>query len=468
MRFREFRIVNEDVTTQRASIELSQAIVDYVNANPKLAKAGTTFNLKDIPAAQKILDGFAKYTKVNNSITGISDLINNTQITFEHLPPRVNGYWNETRKVIALNPDKFDPKVTSVLGYAPNKKAVGSTLTHELQHGLDYFSGAQMGRLPMQIDVNALNRELAKVGGDPAKLSTEMAMRYNYFNNDPYWRKQIGKPYNPNVATSYDRPQYMKDPIEVNARLTQGMDDFARAVQGPEAEKWINSYKAMPELTIKQLFQAHNIEDLFPKGVNDPEYKKLLKRAAKFMDMELRYPSNISALRNPTFMQKVIGFLTGVDATNPAEILPRGSGAVKAAIRRVFVAPDAVLEKLVIGKLTKQAASTLFKSIPYIGWGIAAILAGDRLLKGDPTGAGLELASGAGGFVTAIPTMATICARDLYGECYQDPETGQMAKLEQDMVSDPQGTQQRISDLASKIQTTIKSKVDAYIQAAKK
>ena len=418
MRFKEFRIVREDVTTQRASIELSQAIVDYVNANPKLAKEGTTFMLRDVPAAQKILDGFAKYTKVSPSITGISDLINNTQVTFEHMPPRVNGYWNETRKVIALNPDKFDPKITSVLGYAPNPKAIGSTLTHELQHGLDYFTGAQMGRLPMQIDVNALNQELAKVGGNPAKLSTDMAMRYNYFNNDPYWRKQIGKPYNPNVATSYDRLQYIKDPIEVNARLTQSMDDFARAVQGPQAEQWINSYKAMPEQTIKELFRAHHIEDLFPKGVNDPEYKKLLKRATKFMDMELRYPSNISALRNPTFMQKVIGFLTGVDATNPAEILPRGAGAVKAAIRRVFVAPDAMLEKLVFNSFNKQATRALFKSIPYIGWGIAAILAGDRLLKGDPTGAGLELASSAGSFATAIPTMAVICARDLYGECY--------------------------------------------------
>ena len=43
-----------------------------------------------------------------------------------------------------------------------------------------------------------------------------------------------------------------------------------------------------------------------------------------------------------------------------------------------------------------------------------------------------------------------------------------MAKLEEDMALDPKGTQERIDSLTTQIQTLIKTKFDAYMQAAKR
>jgi hypothetical protein len=81
----------------------------------------------------------------------------------------------------------------------------------------------------------------------------------------------------------------------------------------------------------------------------------------------------------------------------------------------------------------------------------------DRLIKGDVPGAGLELVSGVGSLVTAIPTTAYQAARDLYGEYYTHADSGDPAVLEYDAAQDPQGTEQRVRDLQAKIAAELKA-----------
>jgi hypothetical protein len=92
-----------------------------------------------------------------------------------------------------------------------------------------------------------------------------------------------------------------------------------------------------------------------------------------------------------------------------------GKSAISGAVRRIA------------GPLiTKTLGSTALKSIPIVGAGIGAMFAIGRLLKGDVLGAGLDLTSGLGGPLTAIPAFAASVARDTYAGVYgvqpeQDP-----------------------------------------------
>lgn len=93
----------------------------------------------------------------------------------------------------------------------------------------------------------------------------------------------------------------------------------------------------------------------------------------------------------------------------------RGGGSVKDAVRRV-AGPI----------LGKALGRTALKSIPIVGAGIGAAFAASRLLQGDVVGAGVELASGVAGPLTAVPALTASVARDTYASVYgvqpeQDP-----------------------------------------------
>lgn len=93
----------------------------------------------------------------------------------------------------------------------------------------------------------------------------------------------------------------------------------------------------------------------------------------------------------------------------------RAGGSIKAAVRKA-AGP-------IIGKALGRTA---LKSIPLVGAGIGAAFAVSRLLQGDVVGAGVELASGVAGPLTAVPALAASVARDTYASVYgvqpeQDP-----------------------------------------------
>ena len=128
-----------------------------------------------------------------------------------------------------------------------------------------------------------------------------------------------------------------------------------------------------------------------------------------------------------------------------------GKEAVKAAAEKATtkVATEAAekgLEKgLVSGLKSKIAASiakripkalggALAKSVPFLGAAIGGAFAIPRLLRGDYSGAALEVGSGVGSAATAIPLTALLIAKDVYQDVYgmspeKDPQSAERMKL---------------------------------------
>jgi hypothetical protein len=103
-------------------------------------------------------------------------------------------------------------------------------------------------------------------------------------------------------------------------------------------------------------------------------------------------------------------------ATRSATLARAGGASVKSAIRRA-AGPI----------IAKGLGSTALKSIPLVGAVAGVGFAVDRLTKGDVLGAGLDLMSGLGGPLTAIPALVASTARDVYSSVYgvqpeADPE----------------------------------------------
>jgi hypothetical protein len=196
----------------------------------------------------------------------------------------------------------------------------------------------------------------------------------------------------------------------------------------------------------------------------NPEFQKLYARIFKFMQAELEPGGIIAQAQKDGFKNwnKATQALGG--QTPKATFIERfiqqvvkGAEAVKdvakLALRHIA---DSELKQVLAKQLPKMLAKGVLKSIPYVGALIGIVFGIDRLIKGDVPGAGLEVVGGVGSLATAIPATAYQAARDLYGEYYVYADSGKPAVFEYDMANDPEGTQQRVSELAEKIEQELK------------
>ena len=126
--------------------------------------------------------------------------------------------------------------------------------------------------------------------------------------------------------------------------------------------------------------------------------------------------------------------------------------ASKTAVKEVSESAIKETAKKSVGKLVAKAGS---ESIPLVGGLIGAAFAVPRMLKGDYFGAGLEVASGVGGIGTSVAGGVLLAARDVYNEVYKNPETGVPASLENDLVTDYDGTKERLTKITNVIDTLI-------------
>ena len=139
------------------------------------------------------------------------------------------------------------------------------------------------------------------------------------------------------------------------------------------------------------------------------------------------------------------------------------------AVQRVPKLAVTALAGIVKQKIGSKIASIVAKSIPIVGTVVALKGAYDKLKSiwnsgqnitgGDIVGAGLDVASTFGSFITTVPATAYAMARELYAEAFVGPK-GELVTLEQDLVADPQGTKQRLNTLVGNITNTIKQEVD--------
>jgi predicted CopG family antitoxin/predicted hydrocarbon binding protein len=126
--------------------------------------------------------------------------------------------------------------------------------------------------------------------------------------------------------------------------------------------------------------------------------------------------------------------------------------ASKTAVKEVSESAIKETAKKSVGKLVAKAGS---ESIPLVGGLIGAAFAVPRMIKGDFFGAGLEVASGVGGVGTSVAGGVLLAARDVYNEVYKNPETGVPASLENDLVTDYDGTKERLTKITNVIDTLI-------------
>ena len=146
------------------------------------------------------------------------------------------------------------------------------------------------------------------------------------------------------------------------------------------------------------------------------------------------------------------------------------------AVQRVPKLAAPALASIIKQQLSGKIANIVARSIPVVGTVVALKGAYDKLKgiwnsgqnisSGDIVGAGLDVASSFGSFITTIPATAYAFARSLYKDAYSGPK-GEPVTLEQDLIADPNGTQQRLNSLVTNITNTIKQEVDVAMAKMK-
>jgi hypothetical protein len=152
---------------------------------------------------------------------------------------------------------------------------------------------------------------------------------------------------------------------------------------------------------------------------------------------------NIRVARQPGALTRAGAYARGLTSARPtrsgsasnmvgsskvASTMAAGLSNAGRAGRRAGV--GAAVRRVAGPIIAKALGSTVLKSIPLLGIGVGAAFAIGRLLKGDVIGAGVDLASGTGGALTAVPALGATVARDTYAEVYgvqpeQDPQFNQ-------------------------------------------
>jgi hypothetical protein len=289
---------------------------------------------------------------------------------------------------------------------------------------------------------------------------------------------------------------YWKDTSEINARLMQASEDLAEFVPSMiknRAEFGMASKET--DSVIRYMLNTNNItvafvdfatEEEFQRALHsglteaeqrkayaNPEFKKLYNRIYKFLEAEMGPGGIITQAAKTGFAdwnKSIPAAASPVEAATRAGFIERFKRTViqgmaivkntaKLAVRYTRMG-DAALTELLKKTMPVLFRKGLLKSVPVAGAVIGVAFSIPYLLKGDVPGAGIELVSGVGSLLTAIPATAYQAARDLYNEYYTYEESGKSAVLEYDLAQDPKGTEQRIQELSAKIAENLKAGIE--------
>lgn len=168
---------------------------------------------------------------------------------------------------------------------------------------------------------------------------------------------------------------------------------------------------------------------------------KILKDGAPAATATRTVGARVTSAVSSTRIAKAIG----AGASRSASLAKLGGTSIKAAVKRA-AGPI----------IAKGLGKTALKSIPIIGAVAGVGFAVDRLVKGDVLGAGLDLVSGLGGPLTAIPALVASTARDVYSSVFgvqpeSDPEVGK-----------------RMSGVQSAVEELVKEQLGSSVQPKQK
>ena len=427
-------------------------------------------------------------------------------------------------KTTLLDPDSYDTfsdyisdrgkqgeKMTIRLKVSDNYdiQDLQSTLTHELGHHLDTIKGRdtiatqRRGIDAKDAELHLHHHNQAKRGEKvattldgkimmPARAPIMLSPKHEKYLIGIVKKAPKAIPGNSNMA-------YWKDTSEINARLMQASEDAADFVPTmlKNREKFgIDSTKI--DDTIRYLLKRHHItvafvdfaseaefqaalstrrltDDEIRRAYAKPEFKKIYNRMYKFLESEMGPGGIMTQAAKTGFANwnKSLPDITpstgSMEATRAGfierfkKVVIQGQAIVKTAVAKALRynrMADAALTDLLKKSMPVLFSKGLLKSIPVAGAVIGVAFGIQRLLKGDVPGAGIELVSGIGSLLTAIPATAYQAARDLYGEYYTHADSGDPAVLEYDAAQDPKGTEQRVKELSAKIAAELKAGIE--------
>ena len=150
---------------------------------------------------------------------------------------------------------------TSNLRGTSLEREVASTLSHEIQHALD--------------DLKSNGKALKN------PISTS------------------------DYQTNYQ--DYLKKPYEVNARFQQALMDIAEYIPQTKKDGTKTTNKDLPDL-IRYAFEKNRLNELYSK--NQAEYKRLVSRAYKFFDAEMKTPKQVTNIPQ-NIAQRALNWILG-------------------------------------------------------------------------------------------------------------------------------------------------------------
>ena len=157
------------------------------------------------------------------------------------------GQWDATGPTIFLNSDY----ITS--------NSIKSTIAHELRHAMD---------------------DLKSGGKASASTKYRRPKKKQHRKKDPY----LGD------------LSYKAQPAEINARFVQVLHAIQQELERASLKDLSpDQLRARAELTLKKSMQIHKISNLFPEKEKSPDYKRLMKRAADFIQKEISYLTSSSS-----------------------------------------------------------------------------------------------------------------------------------------------------------------------------
>jgi len=514
MRLKEFNMIVETVAETQDILKISADIMDFIYLNKDRMVPGTVMDISKIstitaktPAGQtlinttriKIVDPkvFKSPGTQADAAPYYTDPQGN-QGDRAYKDARVSGEFNKGR-MPGMDPEfadlisheatkgnKLDIRINAeILDFDKPRQLERATsaLSHEFTHHLDTIKGRNTvddydktkEAKGAQAQLDQHNAAKAQVTADnprpPGLLSAKEEKRLIGIVK----RAPKDLPNGGNRA-------YYASVTELNARLTQASGDLAEYIKGwnfynndgmkRSIEGFMHENAIIhcfvpfaSEAEFQNSLKMRLVPDQIRQAYANPEFQKLYNRMWKFMDAEMASGGLIKTAQQDGFKNwnKATQSLGGKTpkATFIEQFIQqvvKGMEAVKdvakLALRHIA---DTELKQVLARELPKMLAKGALKSIPYVGILLGVVFGIDRLIKGDVPGAGIELVSGVGSLATAIPATAYQAARDLYGEYYVYEGSGKPAVFEYDMAADPEGTKQRVADLAAKIEQELKA-----------
>jgi len=243
----------ETTEEDRALISLSSAI--YAKLQPYQGGNLDYENIFDQPDQQLI-----KIGKIGDIFNTPLEALNNISIEVQGGEPFIErakdpdevvadyegkqlyGFYEEDTRTVVLNLELLD------------KQRMKTSITHELRHALDEIKS---GSFP----------------GDAKGYFTPRKKEHR--KDDPY-----------------STTQYRAQPAEINARFVEVLDILSKRIP-----QWVNKLQTAevrPKILndLNHLFVKYEIADLFPEKSQSKDYKRLMKRAADFIDKEIQHTSN--------------------------------------------------------------------------------------------------------------------------------------------------------------------------------